>query len=60
MNNFDGTVIFENPERMCFAVCKNGVVVPIGDHGDHEAAKATADDLGLEYTKLYFGAGNDE
>lgn len=43
----------KSPERMCFAVCTDGVTVPIGDHDDYEAAKATADDLGLDFTKLY-------
>jgi len=35
-------------ERQWFALLACGNLAPLGDHGDYEAAEATASDLGLE------------
>ena len=40
--------VFEAWDRQWFALCSSGDLVPLGDHGDYEAADATANDLGLE------------
>ena len=47
---------YENPERMYFALCSNGKLAPLGDHGDHEAAKFTAEDLGIDFTSIIRGS----
>ena len=46
---------YERPERMYFAVCADGMLAPLGDHGDYEAAKATAEDLELDVAWLVCG-----
>ncbi len=42
-------------ERTWFALCSNGALAVLGDHGDYEAASATADDLGMEVVWLVCG-----
>ena len=39
-------------ERMWFAVLEDGTLVNLGDHGDYEAAYATATDLGYNIIEL--------
>ena len=39
---------FESWDRQWFALLNNGDLFPLGDHGDFEAADATARDLGCE------------
>jgi len=44
-------------ERTWFALGTDGYLVVLGDHGDYEAADATADDLGIAVVWLM--CGND-
>ena len=54
--DYRGTVVFtltqnrvqQTWERQWFALLACGNLAPLGDHGDYEAAEATASDLGLE------------
>jgi len=48
---------FESAERQWFALCADGNLAPLGDHGDYEAADDTARDLGLEVVWLIDGPG---
>lgn len=43
--------------RQWFALLVSGEVVSLGDHGDFEAAEATATDLGLSVVWLIDGLG---
>jgi len=45
----------ESFERTWFALCADGALAILGDHGDFEAASATADDLGMEVVWLVRG-----
>jgi hypothetical protein len=42
-------------QRTWFALCSDGALAVLGDHGDYEAASATADDLGMEVVWLVCG-----
>ena len=43
-------------DRMWFALCADGTLAILGDHGDYEAADATAEDLGYEVVWLVCGS----
>ena len=43
---------FEIWERQWFALLVTGDLFPLGDHGDYEAADATARNLGCEFVWL--------
>ncbi len=45
----------ESWERTWFALCSDGSLAIVGDHGDFEAADATASDLGLDVVWLLRG-----
>ena len=45
----------EDFSRMWFAVCADGTLSVLGDHGDYDAADATAEDLGLDVIWLVCG-----
>lgn len=47
---------YENIERMYFALFADGKLAPLGDHGDREAATATAEDLGLDFDSIVLGS----
>ena len=45
----------EEFNRMWFALCSDGALAILGDHGDYNAADATADYLGLDVIWLVCG-----
>lgn len=45
----------EKFHRMWFALCADGTLAIVGDHGDYDAADATAEDLGLDVIWLVCG-----
>lgn len=49
--------MYEDFSRMWFALCSDGTLAILGDHGDYEAADATATDLG--YDAIWLVCGND-
>jgi len=42
------SISYEEWNRQWFALCTDGLLVALGDHGDHEAAEFTSRDLGLD------------
>jgi hypothetical protein len=49
--------MYEDFSRMWFALCADGTLSVLGDHGDYAAADATAEDLGLDV--IWLVCGND-
>jgi len=47
--------MYQDFERVWFALCADGALKVLGDHGDYEAASDTADDLGLDVVWLVCG-----
>jgi len=45
----------EKFHRIWFALCTDGTLAVLGDHGDYDAADATAEDLGLDVIWLVCG-----
>ena len=42
------SISYEEWDRQWFALCTDGWLVALGDHGDYEAAEFTSRDLGLD------------
>ena len=42
------SISYEEWNRQWFALCTDGLLVALGDHGDYEAAEFTSRDLGLD------------
>ena len=41
------SISYEEWDRQWFALCTDGLLVALGDHGDYEAAELTSRDLDL-------------